>query len=184
MPTPLVTYRAQTPEPDNRLPETSEAFVDADEDLRPLTGNWVDIMDQEIQEGTAVTSTAPEVTWALGAPTAAASTVMTTATMALSAPIPTPVLDLAGDRSASPTVIASTPGTSQPELAAPTTTAPETAAPPEAAPLASTASIASTDTRPVLRYSDIAYTVRLSRAGQADLVADSTRQIQEHSHAA
>ena len=35
MPTPMVTYRAQTLEPENRLPETPEAFADADEDLRP-----------------------------------------------------------------------------------------------------------------------------------------------------
>jgi len=97
LPTPLVTYHAQTPEPVNRFPETPEAFADADEDLCPLTGSWTDIIDREEREGTAVTSFAPAVTWALGAPTAATSTASTTATMALSAPIPTPVLDLAGE---------------------------------------------------------------------------------------
>jgi len=36
-----------------------------------------------------------------------------------------------------------------------------------------TASTSQTDTRPVLCYSNIAYAVRLSRGGQADVVADS-----------
>ena len=95
---PIVEYRAETPEPTNRMPETPEVFQDADEDFRPLTGSWVEIMDQEMQEGTAVTSTAPIATWASDTPVAASPVFPTaTTTTALSAPISMPVLDLAGE---------------------------------------------------------------------------------------
>ena len=50
-PTPLVTYRAPTPPlEDSQLfssqPESSQ-FTDADEDFRPLTGRWSDIVEEE-----------------------------------------------------------------------------------------------------------------------------------------
>ena len=173
---PIVEYWTETPELANRMPEMPDVFHDADEDLRPLTESWAEIMDQNMREGTAVTSTAPVAAWASGTPVAAStvpSTVTTTA--ALGAPIPTPVLDLAGERPASPTVIASTPGASQPELVTTSIALVTSAAASSAvafAPIAA-ASMSQTDTHPVLRFSDIAYTVRLSRAGQADLVVDS-----------
>jgi len=88
-------------------------------------------------------------------------------TLALSAPIPIPVLDITGERAASPTVIASAPGASQPETTVATVAPPGTTSAP-----AATASTSQTDSRPVLRFSDIAYAVRLSRGGQTDLVAD------------
>jgi len=165
LPTPVVTYRALTPEPVNRLPETPEAFADADEDLRPLTGNWVDIMDKEVQEGTAIVSTAPEVAWAVGAPTVAASTVTTAVTVALSAPATTPEVSLAGTQPDTPTVIASTPDASQPEPGtAPTASGGSISGPSEvvAAPPSLSVSTSQTDSCPELRYSDIAYAVRLS----------------------
>jgi len=95
---PLVEYRAETPEPTKCLLEMPDAFQDADEDLRPLTGSWVEIIDQEMRDGTAVTSTAPIVTWALDAPVTASRGFPTAGTTtALSVPIPTPVLDLTGE---------------------------------------------------------------------------------------
>jgi len=166
-PAPVVQYRAETPEPVNRLPETPDQFADADEDLRPLTGRWVDIMDQE-RAGTAVTLTAPMASWAIGAPMAAASVSQTAVvTSAQSAPIPQPVLDVVGERTASPTVIASTPGASQPEIVDVTV-----ASSGSVTALAATTTTSQTDSHPVLRFSDIAYAVRLSQGGQADLVAD------------
>jgi len=50
-PTPTVEYRAPTPLlEDSQLfssqPESSQ-FTDADEDFRPLTGRWSDIVEQE-----------------------------------------------------------------------------------------------------------------------------------------
>ena len=176
VPTPVVTYRALTPEPENRLPETPEQFADGDEDLRPLEGRWVDIVDREIQEGTAVISTAPEVTWAVGAPTVAASTVTTVVTMALNAPTTVTEVSQVGIRSDSPTVIASTPGASQPESGlAPIAPVGSTSGPlaAVAAPPLLSATPSQTDLRPVLRFSDIAYAVRLSQAGQTEQVADS-----------
>jgi len=71
------------------------------------------------------------------------------------APIPQPVLDIIGERTASPAVIASTPGASQPETAD-VSVAPSGAT---SAP-ATTASASQTDSRPVLRFSDIPYAVR------------------------
>jgi len=76
----------------------------------------------------------------------------------------------------SPIVVASTPDASQPESGAvlTTPTGPDpgplvtVTAPP---PLSVSAS--QTDARPELRYSDIAYAVRLSRAGQTEQIADS-----------
>jgi len=48
---PIVEYRAPTPPlKDSQLfssqPESSQ-FTDADEDFRPLTGRWSDIVEQE-----------------------------------------------------------------------------------------------------------------------------------------
>jgi len=112
-PLPMVEYRAETPELTNRLPEMPEPFQDADEDLCPLTGSWVEIMDQEERQGTAVISTAPVATWASDTPVAASPVFPTASTTtALSAPILTPVLDITGKLSVSPTAIASTPGAS------------------------------------------------------------------------
>lgn len=168
-PAPVVQYRAETPEPVNRLPETPEQFADADEDLRPLTRSLVDIMDQEEQAGTAVTSTAPVVSWAVGAPTVAATIPpTTTVTSAQGAPTPEPILDVVGERTVSPTVVASTPGASQPETVDVTV-----ASSGVATALAATTITSQTNSRPVLRFSDIAYAIRLSRGGQADLIADS-----------
>jgi len=159
------------------MPETPEVFQNTDEDLRPLaSGSWVDIVDREVREGTAVVSSAPPATWAIGAPIVAATISTTTATMVVSASIPTTVLEVMEETSDSPTVIASTPGASQPESGVASTTPigpvsgplKTTAAPP---PL--TVSASQTDLRPVLRYSDIAYAVRLSHAGQAEQIADS-----------
>jgi len=126
-------------------------------------------VDQEERAGTAVTSAGPVVSWAIDAPIAASpvfQTVVTTS--APSAPIPIPVLDITGERAASPTVIASTPGASQLETAVATVALPGTTSMP-----AMTASTSQMDSRPVLHFLDIAYAVRLLRGGQADLIADS-----------
>jgi len=126
-------------------------------------------MDQEERSGTAVTSAASTVSWVVDAPVAASlvfPTIVTTS--ATSAPIPIPVLDIAGERTVSPTVIASTPDTSQPETAVATVVLAGTTSAP-----AVTASTSQMDSHHVLRFSDIAFAVRLSRGGQADLVADS-----------
>jgi len=155
--------------------ETQDIFGDADEDLRPLANrSWADIVDQEMREGTAVTSTAPMVTWVLGTPTVAVPISTTAVTLAVGASIPTTVLEMSGDPPASPTIIATTPDASQSEPAAPAApmeTASGTTAIAIAPPVDASAS--ETDTRPILRYSDIAYAVRLSQAGQVEQVADS-----------
>jgi len=154
-PPPRVVYRAETPEPDNRLPETPDAFQDADEDLCPLTGSWVEIMDQEMRDGTAVTSMALLVIWASDAPIVAPPVPSTvTATAAQGVPIPTPQLDLAGERPVSPTIIASTPGASQPDSVT-TSMAPVASAATSltvASASTATASTSQMDTHPVLRY--------------------------------
>ena len=159
------------------MPETPEVFQNADEDLRPLaSGSWVDIVDREVREGTAVTSSAPPATWAIGAPIAAATISTTAATTVVGTSIPTMVLEIIGEPSDSPTIIALTPDASQPEsVAASTASAGPTSGPiaTVTAPPPLTASVSQTDTRPVLRYSDIAYAVRLSHAGQTEQVADS-----------
>ena len=59
-PTPLVVYRAPTPPlEDSQLfssqPESSQ-FSNADEDFRPLTGRWSDIVEEE-ERATAVSYT-------------------------------------------------------------------------------------------------------------------------------
>jgi len=170
---PPVQYRAATPENVNRMPETQDVFQDADEDLRPLASeSYVDIVDSEVREGTAVTSSALPVTWAIGAPMVAATISTTTATTVVGVSIPTTVLEIIGESSDSPTVIASTPDASQPEsVAASTASAGPTSGPiaTVTAPPLLTASVSQTDTR----YSDIAYAVRLSQAGQTERVADS-----------
>jgi len=57
--TPIVEFRAETPtvldptsEPGNRLPLT-DVFQDTDEDLRPLTGFWAEIIEREEREAAA-----------------------------------------------------------------------------------------------------------------------------------
>ena len=174
---PLVQYRVEAPENANRMPETQDIFRVADEDLRPpASGSWVDIVDREVREGTAVTSSAPLTTWAIGAPIVAASISTTAATTVVGASIPTTVLEMTEEPSASPTVIASTPDGSQPELVAASTASTEPTSGSTAtttAPPLLTASVSQIGTRPVLRYSDIAYAVRLSQARQTEWVADS-----------
>jgi len=77
------------------MPETPEVFQNTDEDLRPLaSGSWVNIVDQEVQEGTAGISSAPPVTWAVGAPMVNVTISTTTATTVVSASIPTTVLEV------------------------------------------------------------------------------------------
>jgi len=96
--------------------------------------------------------------------------------MALSAPTTISEVSQVGMQPDSPTVIASTPGASQPESGlAPIVPTVTTSGPPVAVaapPLLSTAP-SQTDTRPVLRFSDIAYAVRLAQAGQTEQIADS-----------
>jgi len=159
------------------MPETQDIFWEAGEDLRPLaSGCWVDIVDREVREGTAVTPSAPLATWAIGAPVVAVSISTTATATVVGASIPTTVLEMTGELSASPTVIASTPDASQPELGAASTASTEPipgSAATITAPPPLTGSVSQTDTRPVPRYSDIAYAVRLSQAGQTGRVADS-----------
>jgi len=83
---------------------------------------------------------------------------------------------MTGEQPDSPTVIASTPGASQPETGiasvAPVEVTSDSLTTVTAPPPLST-SASQTDLRPVLRYSDIAYAVRLSSAGQTEQIADS-----------
>jgi len=159
------------------MPETQEVFQSTDEDLRPLaSGSWVDVVDHEVQEGTAVLSSAPPVTWAIGAPVVAMTISATTATTVVSLSIPTTVLEAMEGMSDSPTIIASTPDASQPEPGVASTMLTGPISGPFAtvtAPPPLTVSASQTDLRPVLRFSDIAYAVRLAQAGQTDQVADS-----------
>jgi len=98
------------------MPETQEIFQNVDEDLRPLaSGSWEEIVDREVREGTAIVSSTPPATWAIGAPMIAATIPTTTTTTVVGASIPTTVLEVMEETSDSPTVIASTPGASQPE---------------------------------------------------------------------
>ena len=81
-----------------------------------------------------------------------------------------------GTQSDTPTVIASTPDASQLESGtAPTAPDGSISGPPvtAAVPPSLSASTSQMDMRPELRYSDIAYAVRLSRAGQTEQIADS-----------
>ena len=172
-----VQYRAATPEGENRMPETPDVLPNIDEDLRPRSSeSWAEIVDREVREGTAVISSAPPATWAIGAPVVAATISATTTTPVVGASIPTTVLEAMEEQSDSPTVVASTPDASQPESGAVQTTpigpGPGPLATVTAPPPLST-SASRTDTRPELRYSDIAYAVRLARAGQVEQIADS-----------
>jgi len=159
------------------MPETQDAFQSIDEDLRPLaSGSWEDIVDRKVREGTAVVSSAPPATWVIGAPMVAATIPTTTATTVVGASIPTTVLKVMEEASDSPTVIASTPGASQPESGVASTTPIGPVSGPlvtVTAPPPLSASASQTDLRPVLRYSDIAYAVQLSQAGQTEQIADS-----------
>ena len=42
----------------NRFPSTPDPFLDADEDFRPLTASWGDIMEQEDRAATTAVPTA------------------------------------------------------------------------------------------------------------------------------
>ena len=101
-PTPLVTYRAPTPPlEDSQLfssqPESSQ-FADTDEDFRPLTGRWSDIVEEE--ERATVAAAAAAVSAAL-------------------ATLPLPVENINVTVSAPSTSIAISTTPVEPQLAAP-----------------------------------------------------------------
>jgi len=100
-PTPLVTYRAPTPPlEDSQLfssqPESSQ-FADADEDFRPLTGRWSDIVEEE-----------ERATAAAAAVSAALATL----------PLPVENINVTVSTPSTPMEVATTPV--EPPLAAPT----------------------------------------------------------------
>ena len=103
-PTPIVTYRAPTPPlEDSQLfssqPESSQ-FAGADEDFRPLTGRWSDIVEEE-----------ERATAAAAAVSAALATL----------PLPVETINVTVSVPSTPIEAASTPV--EPTLAAPTSIA-------------------------------------------------------------
>ena len=189
------------PESGNRLPMTPDIYQDADEDLRPLTsGSWVDIVDREERAAAAAAAALPvvtvtpttSVTSSLTAPVNVVTT--RTVTTATSTPIGTMAVTTASDLGSAigepPIVVTATIAASSvttsirdapiptmvTEVAvdSPTTTAlvlASAAGAGHSGPSASTTAPQG-DNRPILRFADIAYTVRLTPAGQPDRVVD------------
>jgi len=190
------------PESGNRFPVTPDVYQDADEDLRPLTsGSWADIVEREERAAAAAsTATLPVVTVApttlATSPLTAPVNVVTTRTVttATNAPIMTTAITTASDSESvvgdPPIVVTATTATSlvtTPASDAPiptmvanvavdslTTTAlvlTSASGASQSGPSVSTAA-PQADNRPILRFADIAYTVRLTPAGQPDRVVD------------
>ena len=175
-PQPSVEFRVETPavldtpmEQGNRFPSTPDPFLDTDEDFRPLTVSWGDIMEQEDRAAIAAVPTVmtvpdmPVMTTVVPATTSApttttmsvATTVATSGTPAPTPPIPLPVAEISAN---SPTVVSTVlPPATRATLRSPTAGTSATAP----------------STRPLLRFADVAYAVRLTPAGEPERVVRS-----------
>jgi len=190
------------PESGNRLPVMPDIYQDADEDLRPLTsGSWADTVEREERAAAAAsTVTLPVVTvvpTAL-ATSSLTTTVNVATTRTVTTATSTPIMTIATTTASNlesvvgdpPIVVTATAATSLvttpasdtpiPTMVAdivvdsPTTTLLTLASASGAShsgPSASTAA-PQADNRPILRFANIAYTVRLTPAGQPDRVVD------------
>jgi len=173
-PTPLVTYRAPTPPlEDSQLfssqPESSQ-FADADEDFRPLTGRWSDIVEEEERAMaataavSAVLATLPLPVETINVTVSAPSTPMETAATSVEPPLaaPTSIASLLLGQTTMMTE--ATVGTSSVSTdVTRTVTASSAAAAASAAP----------DIRRSLEDGDITYAVRLAPLPDVNTVTDA-----------
>ena len=151
-PTPLVTYRVQTPPlEDSQLfssqPESSQ-FADADEDFRPLTGRWSDIVEEEKRASAAA---------------AAASAALATL------PLPVETINVTVSAPSTPMDIAATPV--EPPLAAPTSIA--------SLLLGQTSMMTEATVGTSGVSTDVTRTVTASAAAAASAAPDSRRQLED-----
>jgi len=188
------------PESGNRLPETPDIYGDADEDLRPLSGTWAEIVEREERAAAASTAPLPVVTVApttsVTSSLATPANVVTTSVMttAISPPImstavttasglesvagvpPIVVTAIVAASSVTTSVIDAPVSAMVTDVAVdrPTTTAlmPTSATGADSSRPSASATAPQVDNRPILRFADIAYTVRLTPAGQPDRVVD------------
>jgi len=172
-PTPIVEYRAPTPPlEDSQLflsqPESSQ-FTDADEDYRPLTGRWSDIVEQEEQASAAATAVSAALA-TLPLPVEMINTTVSVPTM------PQEVTMIPVEPSpAAPTSIASLLLSQSTLMTEATVEAPGASTGEARVADVSTAAAASAapDTRRSLRDADITYAVRLAPAPDAGAVTDA-----------
>jgi len=172
--TPIVTYRAQTPPlEDSQLfwsqPESSQ-FADTDEDFRPLTGRWSDIVEEEERASAAAAAvsaalvTLPHLVETINITVSAPSTPMEVVAIPVepSLAAPTSIASLLHDQTSLMTE------TTVETLGVPTDRA-------RTATVSSAAAVAlvAPDSRRSLEDGDITYAIRLAPTPNADAVTDA-----------
>jgi len=171
---PTVEFTASTPPlEDSQLfasqSETSQ-FQDADEDYRPLTGSWGDIVEQEEQANSAAAAAVSAVLASLPIPVAAINAAAGDTTMS-------PVVTTATVESppATPIPIASLLLSSSTTVSESTVKLPRVSTGKSGTMGASPAATAATapDTRRLLQDMDIMYAIRLAPAPDAEVTTDA-----------